>query len=55
MISLDIGGALPLILLSALPASPIALMLAVAATLAGLFFERWLFFAEAKHVVMLYY
>ena len=55
MISLTIGGALPLILLSALPASPIALMLAVAATLAGLFFERWLFFAEAKHVVMLYY
>jgi DMSO reductase anchor subunit len=22
---------------------------------AGLFIERWLFFAEAEHVVMLYY
>ena len=55
MLALSVGGALPLILLSALPASPIALMVAVMATLGGLFFERWLFFAEAKHVVMLYY
>ena len=55
IIALSLGGALPLILLSALPASPIALMLALIATLGGLFFERWLFFAEAKHVVMLYY
>ncbi|MGC6517600.1 MAG: dimethyl sulfoxide reductase anchor subunit family protein [Candidatus Puniceispirillaceae bacterium] len=55
MMALSIGGALPLILLSALPASPVALIIALMATLAGLFFERWLFFAEAKHVVMLYY
>ena len=31
------------------------MMLAVAAHLAGLFVERWLFFAEAEHVVSLYY
>ena len=53
--ALSLGGALPLILLSALPTSPMALIIAVMATLGGLFFERWLFFAEAKHVVMLYY
>jgi DMSO reductase anchor subunit len=28
---------------------------AVLAITAGTFVERWLFFAEAKHVVMLYY
>lgn len=41
------------------PASPVAaLVCAVVAALAtttGLFVERWLFFAEARHVVMLYY
>lgn len=55
MLALLIGGGLPLILLSMLPSSPIALIVALVAVLAGLFFERWLFFAEAKHVVMLYY
>ena len=55
MLALIIGGGLPLILLSVLPSSPIALIVALIAVLAGLFFERWLFFAEAKHVVMLYY
>jgi DMSO reductase anchor subunit len=29
--------------------------LCVCAAIAGIFVERWLFFAEAKHVVMLYY
>lgn len=33
----------------------VVMMLAVAAHLAGLFVERWLFFAEAEHVVSLYY
>jgi DMSO reductase anchor subunit len=28
---------------------------AVLAHVAGMFVERWLFFAEAKHVVTLYY
>jgi DMSO reductase anchor subunit len=46
--------ALPLCLLSHIEAAP---WLAVAATsaLIGAFVERWLFFAEAKHVVTLYY
>ena len=55
MLALLIGGGVPLILLSALPASPVGLVAALIFVLAGLFFERWLFFAEAKHVVMLYY
>ena len=55
IMALSFGGALPLALLSAMPFSAIALTLALAATLVGLFFERWLFFAEAKHVVMNYY
>ena len=55
LLSVIIGAGVPLTLLTALPTSPIALIIAVLAVLAGLFFERWLFFAEAKHVVMLYY
>jgi len=35
-------------------ASAVSLLIA-ACILAGVFVERWLFFAEAKHVVMLYY
>jgi DMSO reductase anchor subunit len=38
--------------------SPLGLVgagLAVLAMAAGLLLERWLFFAEAEHVVMLYY
>jgi DMSO reductase anchor subunit len=38
--------------------SPLALVgagVAVLAMAAGLLLERWLFFAEAEHVVMLYY
>jgi len=38
------------------PAGSTALaLLAVVGTIAGTFVERWLFFAEARHVVMLYY
>jgi DMSO reductase anchor subunit len=52
-------GALPLLLvvLAVFPGLP-ALPLAIAAALsvvAGTFVERWLFFAEARHVVMSYY
>jgi DMSO reductase anchor subunit len=32
-----------------------AAWVALASGLAGLFVERWLFFAEAKHAVMAYY
>jgi sulfite dehydrogenase (quinone) subunit SoeC len=48
---------LSLILLTA-PASPIGLAVALLAVLSagtGVVVERWLFFAEAKHVVVLYY
>ena len=33
----------------------IALVLGVVAYVLGIFVERWLFFAEAKHAVMNYY
>lgn len=36
-------------------AQALALLMAVIICLIGLMFERWLFFAEAKHAVMLYY
>ena len=54
--------ALPLLLLaaalgsSAVPWLSAALsLLAMASQLAGMLVERWLFFAEAKHTVTLYY
>ncbi len=36
-------------------AAPFALWIAALSALLGAFVERWLFFAEAKHVVTLYY
>ncbi|HZT48197.1 MAG TPA: DmsC/YnfH family molybdoenzyme membrane anchor subunit [Hyphomicrobiaceae bacterium] len=45
-----------LVLLSQAPGLAVpASLLAVASTTAGLLVERWLFFAEAEHVAMLYY
>jgi len=42
--------------MTATAAGAVALaLLAVVGVIAGAFVERWLFFAEAKHVVMLYY
>ena len=55
MISLALGGVLPVVLLVMAPFSTAALLAAVMAHVAGMFVERWLFFAEAKHAVMLYY
>ena len=55
MISLALGGGLPVVILFLAPASAGALAVAVMAHVAGMFVERWLFFAEAKHVVTLYY
>ena len=52
------GGAAfaaPLIVVSAAPASLPALVFGCAACLAGLLVERWLFFAEAEHVVRVYH
>jgi DMSO reductase anchor subunit len=59
-ICLGLIGAIPVLLAMAMLFSPLAAnaILACIAALsvtAGLFVERWLFFAEAKHVVMLYY
>lgn len=56
--ALLIGGALPvlaLLLSLVVPAAPSLLSLAALATLGGILVERWLFFAEAEHLVMLYY
>ena len=50
-----LGGGLPVLILVLAPASAGALAVAVLAHVAGMFVERWLFFAEAKHVVTLYY
>ena len=50
-----LGGVVPVVLLFVAPTSAAALMLALLAHVAGMFVERWLFFAEAKHVVTLYY
>ena len=55
MIALALGGGLPVLVLLLAPASAGALAVAVLAHVAGMFVERWLFFAEAKHVVTLYY
>ena len=59
-IALGLGLALPaaLTLLSLVVAPPAALafaLLAVASATLGIVTERWLFFAEAEHVVTLYY
>jgi DMSO reductase anchor subunit len=59
-LALGAGFALPvLVLLASIPAGRgFALFAAVAATIAtafGVILERWLFFAEAQHVVTIYY
>jgi DMSO reductase anchor subunit len=58
-IALVLFGAVPLacaaLAAMAPAAAPAAFALAALAALAGAFVERWLFFAEARHVVVLYY
>lgn len=54
-IALGAGVALPLTLVLLAPASPIALGLAALWHTGGMLAARWLFFAEAEHVVGLYY
>jgi DMSO reductase anchor subunit len=60
-ISLMLIGAVPAILATCVDLSQSSAFAVACATLAalcvtaGLFVERWLFFAQAKHVVMLYY
>ena len=47
--------ALPALSLGAGILAAIAAVLSAASALAGALIERWLFFAEAKHAVTLYY
>ena len=54
MISIVLLGMVPVVAL-AIPFSHIFVGLAVISHIAGLFVARWLFFAEAEHVVGLYY
>ncbi len=44
-----------LLAIKTLPFAPLCAILAALSATAGCFIERWLFFAEAKHVVTLYY
>ncbi len=58
VIALVAGAFLPLVLglcVFALGISPVFLLAAFVSLMAGLFIERWLFFAEARHAVSLYY
>ena len=48
-------GLIPVLLLVLLPASHLTSGLALLSHVVGLFIARWLFFAEAEHVVGLYY
>ncbi len=58
-ICLTLIGAVPILAAAALLVLPrwsaVFACIAALAVTAGLFVERWLFFAEARHVVMLYY
>jgi DMSO reductase anchor subunit len=54
LIALGLGALLPALLLL-LPTSYASITLALMSHLAGLLAQRWLFFAEAEHVVGLYY
>ena len=50
-----LGAVLPLILLLAFSVGHLVALIAVLSHLAGVLAARWLFFAEAEHVVGLYY
>lgn len=55
VIAFGLAAMLPLALLLALPAHPATLAVALLAHVTGALAQRWLFFAEAEHVVGLYY
>jgi len=48
-------GVIPVVILLILPLSTLFALVAIVSHLVGLFTARWLFFAEAEHVVGLYY
>lgn len=54
-LALGLGVVLPLFCLTVLPFSHALALVAVLSHLIGVMAGRWLFFAEAKHVVSLYY
>ncbi|WP_127115451.1 dimethyl sulfoxide reductase anchor subunit family protein [Shimia sediminis] len=54
-IALGLGVILPVLCLTVLPFSHAIALIAVLSHIAGVTAGRWLFFAEAKHVVSLYY
>lgn len=55
IIALALGSLIPAVMLLALPAGHMIALVVVLIHLVGLFAQRWLFFAEAEHVVGLYY
>ena len=55
VISLIFGGIIPLVVIISGSTFYVFLGLALVCHLIGVFIERWLFFAEAKHIVSLYY
>jgi sulfite dehydrogenase (quinone) subunit SoeC len=55
MIAIVALGAVPAALLLLLPPNLIVTLVALASHVIGVFASRWLFFAEAEHVVGLYY
>lgn len=55
IIALTLGSLIPAVLLLALPSGHMLGLVVILIHLVGLFAQRWLFFAEAEHVVGLYY
>ena len=55
LIALGLGGILPCLLVIMDAGSAMGMGLALLLHIAGVFVERWLFFAEAKHTVSIYY
>lgn len=58
VIAVVLGGFVPALLIALATITPgavLLLLLAAIVHIAGLFVERWLFFAEARHAVALYY
>ena len=55
LIAVTFGAFIPIIFSIAFPYQLLACFFAVISHICGMFIERWLFFAEAKHVVSLYY
>lgn len=55
IIALGLGSLIPAILLLAIDSGHMMALVVIMIHLVGLFAQRWLFFAEAEHVVGLYY